>query len=316
MSDRVILGADTGGTAVKWVVLDAAGARRAAGEVPTDPRDCAATLRRLAAAVSEAGHAPAAVGMACAGIVDPDTGRLGRSPNLPGWENSDLGGALRAAFPGLPNALANDVNAGLYGEYRAGAGRGCRSLVMLALGTGVGGGILVDGHLLVGAHCGAAELGHMVLDPHGPRCTCGSHGCLEAYAGSRGLLGAARAQAVPGSAFGDLVRARGEDLTTRDLASLAEGGDATARAIFAEAGRMLGLAIGNLINAIDPERVIVGGGVAQAGELIMGPCRAEAPGYVLAEGARTTPIVMAELGPAAAAVGAAWLAREAGAAAR
>ncbi len=313
MSDPVILGADTGGTAVKWILLDAVGASVAGGEVPTQPDDCGATLMSLAAAVASTGLRPEAVGMACAGIVDPASGWLGRSPNLPGWENSDLGGALRAAFPGLPTALANDVNAGLYGEYRAGAGRGCRSLVMLALGTGVGGGILIDGRLLVGAHCGAAELGHMVIDPAGPSCPCGNRGCLEAYAGSRGLISRARDLAQGGSPYADLVRSRGADLTTRDLADLAKAGDATARELFAEAGRMLGRSVGNLINALDPERVIIGGGVAQAGDLILGPCRETAPGFVLAEGARSTPIVAAELGPSAAAVGAAWLAREEGA---
>lgn len=312
MSDPVILGADTGGTAVKWILLDAGGATVGGGEVPTRPDDCAGTLRDLAAAVAATGRRPDAVGMACAGIVDPATGWLGRSPNLPGWENSDLGGALHAAFPGLPTALANDVNAGLYGEYRAGAGRGCRSLVMLALGTGVGGGILIDGRLLVGAHCGAAELGHMVIDPAGPSCPCGNRGCLEAYAGSRGLISRARDLAQGGSAYADLVRARGADLTTRDLAGLAQAGDATACDLFAEAGRMLGRSVGNLINALDPERVIIGGGVAQAGDLILGPCRETAPQFVLAEGARSTPIVPAELGPTAAAVGAAWLAREEG----
>lgn len=314
MSETCILGADTGGTAVKWTLLDEAGGSVAGGEVPTDPHDAAGTLARLGAAVAGTGRRPGAVGLACAGIVDPVSGRLGRSPNLPGWQESDLGAALRAAFPGLPTALANDVNAALYGEHRAGAGRGCRDLVMLALGTGVGGGVLLDGRLLIGAHCGAAELGHMVLDPGGPLCACGNRGCLEAWAGSRALLAQARALAAAGGPFGDFVQRRGDALTTRDLADAAHGGDATARELLAEAGRRLGQAIGNLINALDPERVIVGGGVAQAGELILGPCRATAPTIVLAEGARSTPIVPAELGPAAAAVGAAWLAREAGSA--
>lgn len=316
MSARCILGADIGGTAVKWVLLDDGGGTVAVGDVPTDPADNASTLARLASAVAATGHAPRAVGLACAGIVDPDRGHLGRSPNLPGWQDSDLGGALRDAFPGLPTALANDVNAGLYGEYRAGAGRGCRDLVMLALGTGVGGGILLDGRLLVGTHCGAAELGHMVLDPDGPVCACGNRGCLEAWAGSRALLARARELSAADGPLADLVRRQDASLTTRDLAELAESGDAVCLDLFATAGRRLGQAVGNLINALDPERVIVGGGVAQAGELILGPCRAVVPGLVLAEGAKATPVVPAELGPTAAAVGAAWLAREAGPARR
>ena len=313
MNRPLILGADAGGTAVKWVLLDPRGATAGGGEVATDPDDARATLVRLAAAVAAAGAAPTAVGLACAGIVDPASGRLGRSPNLPGWQHRDLGADLRATFPGLPGVLANDVNAALYGEHRAGAGRGCRDLVMLALGTGVGGGILLDGRLVVGAHYGAAELGHMVLDPNGPRCTCGSRGCLEAWAGSTALLARARELAAAGgsAALAGLVSRRAARLSTRDLADLAAT-DAGVREIFQEAGRRLGQAVGNLLNALDPDRVIVGGGVAQAGDLILGPCRELAPTLVLAEGARSTPIVTAELGPAAAAVGAAWLAREAG----
>lgn len=316
MKVRCILGADTGGTSVKWILLDDAGATLDTGEVPTDPADSAGTMDRLARAVAATGLVPLAVGLACAGIVDPIRGRLGRSPNLPGWQDSDLGGALRHAFPDLPTALANDVNAALYGEYRAGAGRGCRNLVMLALGTGVGGGILLDGRLLVGTHSGAAELGHMVLDPEGPLCPCGNHGCLEAWAGSRALLARARELSAQDGPLADLVRRRGEQLTTRDLAKLAESGDAVCRELFAAAGRRLGQAVGNLINALDPERVIVGGGVAGAGDLIFAPCRAVVPQLVLAEDARATPVVPAQLGTVAAAVGAAWLAREAGLARR
>lgn len=318
MTRDLYLGIDTGGTAVKYEVVASDGAAVGGGEVPTDPHDAAATLRRLAV-----GAAPllggatlprlAAVGMACAGIVNPVTGHLGRSPNLPGWENSDLGGAVSAAFAGVPAALANDVNGALYGEFRHGAGRGCRDVVMIALGTGVGGGVIVDGRLLVGSHFGAGEIGHMVLDADGPPCTCGSLGCLEAWAGSTGLLRAARERIASGGAtpaLAALAAERGADLTTRDLAELAGSGDAAATAIFAAAGGKLGQAVGNLVNVLDPDRVIIGGGVARAGDLILGPCREAAGRLILATEARTLPIVPAELGPRAAAVGAASLARD------
>lgn len=319
MTVERILGADTGGTALKFVLADRFGAVSRRAEVPTDPGDPGRSLARLAAAVhqvlaDDGGGRLVAVGLACAGIVDPVGGRLGRSPNLPGWQDSDLAGALGAAFPGLPQALANDVNAALYGEFRAGAGRGCRDLVMIALGTGVGGGVLLDGRLRVGAHHGAGEIGHMVLDPQGPLCACGTRGCLEAWAGSTGLLRrtreAAAAPAAAGSALAELVARRGAALETRDLAVLAAGGDAAARGIFREAGDRLGQAVGNLINVLDPERVIIGGGVAQAGDLILEPCRRTAARLVLGADAAATPVVAAELGPHAAAVGAAWLALE------
>lgn len=306
MTDR-FLGLDTGGTGIKYVVTDRDLAVLNAGEVPTDPDHITVSLARLAAAVGpdlggeSAFERLAGVGMAVAGIVDIDEGRLGRSPNLPGWENKNLAKAARDTFGPVPTAFANDVNAALFGEARQGAGQGCPNLVMIALGTGVGGGVMVDGRLVTGTHHGAGEIGHMVLDPAGPKCTCGGRGCLEAWAGSVALLHRAREQGLD-EGF--------EAFTTRDMAELAQAGNEAARGIFTEAGLRLGQAIGNLVNLLDPGRVIIGGGVAQAGDLIMGPCREMAPTLVLAAEARDVEIVMAQLGPLAAAVGAACLAQE------
>jgi glucokinase len=199
---------------------------------------------------------------------------------------------------------------------------------MMALGTGVGGGVILHGRLITGVHQAAGEIGHTVLDPLGPLCACGNRGCLEAWAGSSGLLRRARALAdgrevlapdglgpdpdpdLDRKPLADLLAARGARTTTSDLAALAETGDPLCRALFAEAGRRLGQATANLVNVLDPDRVIIGGGVAAAGDLILAPCRAVVPGLVLGEEAAKVPIVTAELGSQAAAVGAAWLARE------
>jgi glucokinase len=315
--ERLVIGADVGGTRVKFLVGKLTGAIVAQGDIPTEPNDAAATLERLAAAVrnelGDRARSLAGIGLACAGIVSPADGRLGRSPNLPGWENSDLGRMLEELSGGVPVLLVNDVNAALYGEYRFGAGRGARDVVMIALGTGVGGGVLLDGRLHLGANDSAGEIGHMVLDPDGPRCACGNAGCLEAYAGSTGLLkragevarsdGASAAQRA-------LFTSKGTPLTTEALHALAEQGDETARSLFAEAGTRLGQAIANVANLLDPERVIVGGGVAQAGDWLLEPCRKQVRRLVLAEAAKGLPIVRAELGPHAAARGAAALAAE------
>jgi glucokinase len=316
LTTDLYLGADAGGTGLKFVVTDSGGQVRLQSEVPTDPASPSRTLQRLADAVrAEIGSSNglSAVGLACAGIVDLQTGFLGRSPNLPGWEGADLHGEVRKIFGTRPVALANDVNGALFGEFKAGAGRGDRHLIMIALGTGVGGGVVIDGKLVTGAHCGAGEIGHMVLDPEGPACTCGGRGCLEAWAGSVGLLRSARTAANQPSAteaFRDLVNEQGEVLTTRKLSSLAEEGDKTALSLFAEVGDRLGQAVGNLVNVLDPDRVIIGGGVALAGDLILEPCRRRVARQVLAEDAARVPIVPAALGPHAAAVGAAWLAVE------
>lgn len=315
----LFLGIDTGGTQVKYVVTDRGGAVLTTGEIPTDPTSITVSMQRLGTAVGSAlGGEPefprlAGLGMACAGIVNSTTGWLGRSPNLPGWQDRNLAEGITSVFSGIPVALVNDVNGALYGEFRMGAGRECRNLVMIALGTGVGGGVILDGKLLVGTHFGAGEIGHMVLDPEGPTCSCGGRGCLEAWAGSTGLLSLAREAAGKGAAddaLNQLVARRGELLTTFDLAELAESGDVSAAGIFALAGRRLGQAIANIVNLLDPDRIIVGGGVAQAGDLILKPCRETVPPLVLAAEAKKVPVVEAELGPLAAAVGSVCLARE------
>lgn len=313
MNRKLYLGIDTGGTAMKYVVTDGQGAVIRDGEVPTRATDPVASLQGVAAAVAATvGGAElprlAAVGLACAGIVVPGAGRLGRSPNLPGWEETPLGNHLTTVFGDRPWALANDVNGALYGEAQQGAGHGRRNLIMIALGTGVGGGVMIDGALVLGAHCGAGEIGHMVLDPGGPECSCGGRGCLEAYAGSTAILRSARARATVG-ALADLVRTRGDALNPADLATLATAGDTETKALFAEVGRRLGQAIGNLVNLLDPDLVIIGGGVARAGDLILAPCREVVPELVLAAAAKQVPIVSAQLGNLAAAIGAASMAR-------
>lgn len=315
----LFLGVDTGGTGVKFVVTEREGATVASGEVPTDPGSILNSMERLAAAVGPTlGGAPgfprlAGLGMACAGIVNAESGFLGRSPNLLGWQDTDLASEIGKVFPGIPVALVNDVNGALYGEFREGAGRGCRNLVMIALGTGVGGGVIVDKALVVGSHFGAGEIGHMVLDPDGPLCTCGGRGCLESWAGSTGLVRRARevaSQSDPQDSLPQLVLTHGDSLNTFEMARLAEQGDPATTEIFHTAGRRLGQAVGNIVNLLDPDRVIIGGGVAQAGDLILGPCREIVPGLVLAADAKNVPVVPAELGPLAASVGAACLARE------
>lgn len=324
MSHTYYLGADVGGTGVKFVLCDGQGQRLHQGEIATNANNGLETLERLRETacgwLTTHVGGPAqlqAAGLACAGIVDAKRGALGRSPNLPGWQDSDLAALVGQAFGDLPIALVNDVNGALWGEFQEGAGVGCTDLVMLALGTGVGGGVIINGQLVIGAHSGAGEVGHMVLDLDGPECRCGEKGCLESWAGSTAILKRARAVAT-GQVSDDLgdvqplseqVTRLGQDLTTRDLAQLAESGDVVAGAIFAEVGLRLGQAVANLVNVLDPQRVIIGGGVAQAGELILAPCREVVKALVLAREAKKVPLVLAQLGPLAAAVGAAGLAR-------
>ncbi len=319
MDGMLLVGADVGGTNVKYVVMTADGNLVLQGDIRTDPADAVATLDLLAVAIRNglrASHQTiGTVGLACAGIVDPGTGWLGRSPNLPGWEHRNLAEAMQHAFGPLPVTAANDVNAALYGEHRFGAGRGCRHLVMIALGTGVGGGVIVDGKLLTGHGHGAGEIGHLPLDLGGPRCACGNDGCLEAFCGSYGLVRRARELAAAPdatAALRALAATPGDVLTTRHLFELAVAGDASVRRLFAAAGQRLGQAVSGLINVLAPERVIIGGGVGQAGDLLLTPCREMIARHVMSPPGRATPLVLAELGPHAAAMGAAALAAASG----
>ena len=149
----------------------------------------------------------------------------------------------------------------------------------------------------------------MILDREGPACGCGNRGCLEAYASASGLMAEARRRAaVPGADLDLVAFCSRTDADPRGLAALAVAGNAEAVDIYARAGTMLGLAVGNLVNALDPDRVIIGGGVAQAGDLLLATCRAEVPRVVLGERSKSVPIVLADLGPRAAALGAAVMA--------
>ena len=316
MTRNLYLGADVGGTNVKFAVVSASGEVILTGDIATELSDPRLSLDRMAAAAREGLSADAgeikAAGLACAGIVSPATGILGRAPNLTRWEGADLVAAM-AESVGLPAVVANDVNAALYGEWCLGAGRGFRDLVMIALGTGVGGAVMIDGRLVTGSRDGAGEIGHMILDPAGPLCSCGNRGCLESYAGARGLVQAAREQALCVNASEKLARRieeRGDLFSPSDLHDLALGGDPDSREVLDRAGRMLGIAVGNLVNVLDPQRVIIGGGVARAGDYLLEPCLGEAHRIVMSRRSREVDLKPAELGTHAASLGAAMMSRD------
>ena len=199
-------------------------------------------------------------------------------------------------------------------EHRLGAGRGCDHVVLVTLGTGIGGGLVVDGEVVRGAHGFAGEIGHMVVDPSGPPCPCGGRGCWERLASGGGLGRLAREAAAAGNlrrvvalAGGDPEAVRGEHVTRA-----AEAGDAEALAVVGELGRWVALGLANLVAVLDPERIVLGGGLAEMGELLLEPVRRGFDGAV--EGGAARPpvqIVAARFGERAGAVGAAVLAARA-----
>lgn len=306
------VGLDVGGTKILAVRVARDGAIVARAEAPTPADDERATLASMVeAAGSIMTPEVLAVGVGAAGMVDVASGMLRYAPNL-AWRDLAIAEHMRTAL-GVPCQLDNDANVAAYGEFRFGAGRGYRHVLLVALGTGIGGGIIIDGRLFRGAHGFAAEIGHVVVEPNGPRCGCGNRGCWEQVASGNtiGRLGREEVLRDPTCALAERAGGDPEAVTGALVTRAAHEGDPTAVRIVAEVGTRLGIGIAGLVNVLDPQIVVVGGGAVRAGELLLEPARASFAETVEGGDRRpTVPLVAAELGPDAGAVGAATLALE------
>ena len=209
------------------------------------------------------------IGIGAPGPLDPWSGVLFSPPNLPGWDNTPLKSLFQRRF-GLHTVVGNDANLAALGEHQFGAGKGFAHIIYVTVSTGIGGGVIVDDRLLVG-HCGlAGEIGHMVIDMDGPPCKCGNFGCLEALASGTAIARRAK-ELVSSGAETDLNKLPPSDITAKAVAEAAYRGDEVARSLFQEAGIALGVGFANLVHIFNPQRIIVGGGVSNAGELLWGP---------------------------------------------
>jgi glucokinase len=294
-----VIGVDLGGTKILAGVVDRDGAVVRRRESPTPLESQEELLRGLASAVGDVLEDDvAAIGFGIPSTIDQRSGRAVTSVNIP-LADLDLRVWMRERF-GLPVGIDNDANAATIAEWVHGAGRGTRHMVMLTLGTGIGGGLILDGRPYRGAIGAGAELGHMVIDVDGPRCqgVCPGHGHLEALASGHAATEAARAAFGPAADAHRLVR-------------LANEGDRTAVDILANLGRRLGAGIATLVNVFNPELVVVGGGFSAAGELLLGPAREFVAREALPPASDFVRIVRAELGTAAGLVGAGLVAFEA-----
>jgi glucokinase len=288
------LGLDLGGTNIKWAVVE-----RDADDWRVLDRDQVATPRaegpdavvpRLASVGAEAiGRWPgvSSVGIGVPGLYDPVAGTIRFLVNFRGpWAGRPVAGPVGAAL-GLPATLINDARAFGLAELRLGAGRGASSLIGFTLGTGVGGVIAVDGRVLLGHDGTAGELGHQTIEPDGPWCGCGNRGCLEAFARA------------------DQIAAACGTATAEEAFDRARAGDAQALEGLAQVGRYLGIGIANMVTVITPDRVVIGGGIAAAADLLLGPIRDELRRRVRTTSLDETQVVTAELGTWAGAIGAA-----------
>jgi glucokinase len=310
-----VVGIDIGGTKLLAVQLNGSG-RVAAELVRDSPRDGQAVLGDVVSTAREmcdpTSVGRGALGLGIPGLVD-EAGTVRFAPNLLGLVGTPLKEAVRGALPGWRVWIGNDATAACWGERAMGVARGADEVLMVTLGTGIGGGIISRGRLVEGAHRYAGEFGHMIVDPNGPQCPCGQRGCWERFASGAGLGGLGREMAVAGRAprlvwlaGGDPEAVRGEHVTTA-----AAEGDRPALDIIGRFAWWVALGLANLANAFDPDLIVLGGGLATAGDLLIGPTRQAFERLVAAPSLRSVQIEMATLGARAGAIGAGLLAAEA-----
>jgi glucokinase len=313
VSDRQAVGIDIGGTKIAAVRISAEGEIRAGTVTPTPANDQSAALPAIEVAAAEVmDDGVVAIGIGMAGLIDVRSGTLLSTPNLV-WRDLPLGEGLRAKY-GLPVTVNNDATAAAWAESRLGASRGRADSLFVGIGTGIGGGIVSGGRLIRGAYGLAGEIGHTIVEPGGPLCGCGNRGCWEQVASGLAIARAGRRAVTdePGSSIarlagGDPQRATGELVT-----EAAQGGDEVAVAILATVARRLGEGVASLVNILDPEIVVIGGGVGEAGDVLFGPLREAFLASVEGADVRPeVPIVPAQLGNEAGAIGAALLAFDA-----
>ena len=261
----IVLGLDFGGTKLAAGLVDTergALLTSARCATPAGAEAGLAAMLGLAASLgAENGTAPQAVGVSFGGPVQADGRTVRLSMHVPGWESFPLAERLEQHF-GVAAQVANDGDAAALAEHRFGAGRGVRHLLYLTVSTGIGGGLIIDGRLHRGERAWAGEIGHMVLKPGGPACPCGRNGCLEALASGLSVARAMRER-----------RPEAADITAKQVAEAAAAGDPLAREVWNGAMGWLGIGIASAANLINPGRVVLGGGLTGAGELLFAPVR-------------------------------------------
>jgi len=299
-----LLGAiDLGGTNVRAIVATAAGEIKGADKRLSRAADgldtTLATMEEcLGAACADASASVrdlGGVGIASPGWVDSRGGVVPEAPQLIGWKNVPLVRIMSKRL-GVPVILENDANAAALGEHVFGAGRGARHLLYVTVSTGIGGGLIIDGKLYGGARGSAGEIGHTIVDPAGPRCPCGNNGCLEIMASGTAIARKAEEAAAQGrSTRLARINYREGRLSSKLVAEAAEAGDEASREIYAEAGHILGISLGNAVNLLSPEVIVIGGGVAKSAPLFLPQVEATMKEVALGEPLKHVRLAISEL---------------------
>ncbi|MCI0519737.1 MAG: ROK family transcriptional regulator [Chloroflexi bacterium] len=307
-----VAGIDIGATHLSLLITDFAANVLGEEEVPMDillgPQACLeqvdthllSLLNRLRLDL----RSILAVGVGVPGPVVAQLGAVSVPPIMPGWDNFPIRSYLQSLWE-QPVTLDNDADLGALGEWSHGAGRGERNLAYIKVGSGIGAGLLLNGNLYHGTSGSAGEIGHITIREDGPKCTCGSYGCLEAMAGGHAIAGRARAAVKSGRRTQLAAIAPLDKLSAREVAAAARLGDLVSQQIIAEAGAHLGIAIASLVNLFNPGLVVIGGGVAQIGDLLLEPIRKAVQERSLRSSAQAVRITAALLGRRSSSMGAA-----------
>ena len=310
------IGVDVGGTKVLGGVVSPSGEILVRSSRDTPKQGGSALTHTIAEVIHEllTQHKVSTIGISAAGFVSSDRKTMLATPNISGWNGIDLQAEI-SALVGLPVVIENDANSAAWGEAVYGAGRGENHMMMLTVGTGIGGGVVVDGNLYRGAFGVAAEFGHLRVVPDGHLCGCGARGCFEQYASGNALMRHARESisATPDMAHNLLARGDGTvaGLTGKHITEAAREGDAVALAAFNTTAQWLGAGIASLAMVLDPACVVIGGGVIDAGEILLAPTRIALERYLPFAGKHPLlSIIAAQLGNDAGLVGVADLARK------
>ena len=311
------IGIDVGGTNVKIALVDDNGKIIYSNSVPTYAKmGYEYTVNNIKQAIKdlmkETNSTPSdieGIGFDFPGQVDCKTGVVKLAPNIPGWVNVPIAQMIEDEFH-IPTRIDNDVRCAALGELKFGAGKGCENFICITVGTGIGSGIVINGKVVRGATNAAGELGHIKLQMNGgPICGCGDTGCLEAFASGPAIVAMAQEYIKGGKStkFREMAAVEGGEITPYMVAKAAEEGDPVAKRIFEIVGEYIGIGLTSVINLLNPERVIIGGGVAESGELLLGPIRKTIKERAMVVAGNAVEIVPAQLGNSAGVIGASML---------
>jgi len=310
MDSKLILAMDIGGTQSRVALIDSEAQILKRISVPTEAGEgYKVVIKEIKELVSlKEFDRVAGIGISIAGLLESDTGTLVYSPNMPGWVNVPIKRIFTDEFH-IPVYVSNDASLAALGENRYGAAKGLDSFVYITVSTGIGGGMVLDGNLYLGADGYAGEVGHMTINPAGPVCSCGMRGCFESMASGTAIARDAKERISSGSTsiISDMVERDLERITAATVEQAARQGDELAKAVMLEAAVNLGIGLSNLIVIFDPQAVVVGGGVTKSNDLIFEPARKTVAQRVGKYFAKDTPILKAALGDNVGLIGAAAL---------